>query len=279
MRILRLLGLLVALGVGWAAAPEQASSAPGPPSASCNGGGCGGWFRSNVTVTWSYDPAGVTATSGCGAAVVAEDTGGATFTCTVTYGGPFYGNSVTVAKDSSPPSVNATVARDPDGNGWYTKPVSFGFSGDGGPSGIASCTSGTYGGPDGGAVTISGTCTDGAGNSASSSFGIKYDATPPEVTAAAERPPDTDGWYNHAVKVTFTGKDGGSGSRRVHPAGHVRGPGREPGQDRRAVPRHGRSRQLRRDARAALRRDEARAAEREVGAPRHGDRALLDPSG
>ena len=211
MRILRLLGLLVALGVGWAAAPEQASSAPGPPSASCNGGGCGGWFRSNVTVTWSYDPAGVTATSGCGAAVVAEDTGGATFTCTVTYGGPFYGNSVTVAKDSSPPSVNATTARDPDGNGWYTKPVSFGFSGDGGPSGIASCTSGTYGGPDGGAVTISGTCTDGAGNSASSSFGIKYDATPPEVTAAAERPPDADGWYNHAVKVSFTGKDGGSG--------------------------------------------------------------------
>ncbi len=223
MRILRLLGLLVALGVGWAATPEQASSAPGPPSASCNGGGCGGWFRSNVTVTWSYDPAGATATSGCGAAVVAEDTGGATFTCTVTYGGPFYGNSVTVAKDSSPPSVNATTARDPDGNGWYTKPVSFGFSGDGGPSGIASCTSGTYGGPDGGAVTISGTCTDGAGNSASGSFGIKYDATPPEVTAAAERPPDAGRLVQPRGQGLVHGQGRRLRGRRVHPAGHVRG--------------------------------------------------------
>ena len=207
--------LLVALGTCAiaisGAAPETASAAPGPPSAACNGGGCGGWFRSNVTVTWSYDPAGVTGTTGCGAAVVTEDTGGATFTCTVNYGGPFYGNSVTVHKDSSPPSVDGSVARDPDGNGWYTKPVPFSFSGDGGPSGIGSCSSGTYGGPDGGAVSISGTCTDGAGNSASSSFTIKYDATAPEVAAAAERPADAGGWYNHPVKVTFTGKDGGSG--------------------------------------------------------------------
>jgi hypothetical protein len=211
MRALRLLGLVTLVAATWCMLPETASAAPGPPSAACNGGGCGGWFRGNVTVTWSYDPAGVTGASGCGAVTVTEDTGGATFTCTVNYGGPFYGNSVTVRKDASPPSVNATVARDPDANGWYTKPVSFGFSGDGGPSGIASCTSGTYGGPDGGAVTISGTCTDGAGNSAGSSFTIKYDSTPPEVTAAAERPADAAGWYNHPVKVTFTGKDGGSG--------------------------------------------------------------------
>ncbi|HKY24406.1 MAG TPA: hypothetical protein VJM07_04580 [Gaiella sp.] len=102
--------------------------------------------------------------------------------------------------------------RDPDANGWYTKPVDFTFTGDGGPSGIASCTSGTYGGPDSGGATITGTCTDGAGNSASGSFTIKYDATPPAVTAAPDRPPDAQGgWYNHPVKVTFTGKDGGAG--------------------------------------------------------------------
>ena len=74
----------------WAAlAPEIGErTRPGRPSAACNGGGCGGWFRSNVTVTWSYDPAGVTRTTGCGSAAVTEDTGGATFTCTVNYGGP-----------------------------------------------------------------------------------------------------------------------------------------------------------------------------------------------
>jgi hypothetical protein len=202
--------VVVVLAVG-GAHPEPAAAAPGPPSAACNGGGCGGWFRSNVTVTWSYDPTGVTSTSGCGAATVGDDTGGATFVCTVNYGGPFYGNSVTVRKDSSPPSVEGTLARGPDGNGWYTQPVAYSFNGEGGPSGISSCSSGTYGGPDGGAVAISGTCTDGAGNSASTTLTIKYDATPPEVAAAAERPADADGWYNHPVRVAFTGKDGGSG--------------------------------------------------------------------
>ena len=31
-----------------------------PPSASCNGGGCGGWFRSNVSVSWSFNSSGAT---------------------------------------------------------------------------------------------------------------------------------------------------------------------------------------------------------------------------
>ena len=207
----RLIGLVVCLAAAWGVLPETAGAAPGPPSASCNGGGCGGWFRSNVTVSWSYDPAGVTGTTGCGSVVVSEDTAGATFTCVVVYGGPFYGNSVSVAKDSSPPSANGTLARSPDGNGWYTSPVPFSFSGDGGASGISACSSGTYSGPDGGAVTISGSCTDGAGNTGSGSLTIKYDGTPPEVSAATNRPPDFAGWYNHAVQVAFTGKDGGSG--------------------------------------------------------------------
>jgi hypothetical protein len=164
-----------------------------------------------VTVSWSYDTAGVTAQSGCGATTISEDTGGTTLTCTVTYGSPFYGNSVTVHKDSSPPSVNASFARGPDSNGWYTSPVAVSFSGDGGPSGIASCTSGTYGGPDGGDVKVTGSCTDGAGNTGSTTETIKYDASAPTVTPAPERPPDADGWYNHPVKVAFSGQDGGSG--------------------------------------------------------------------
>ena len=207
----RLLGVAACVAAVWAALPGTAAAAPGPPSASCNGGGCGGWFRSNVTVSWSYDSAGVTGTTGCGTVVVADDTAGSSFTCVVNYGGPFYGNTVSVAKDSSPPSVSGSLTRGPDGNGWYTSPVSFSYSGDGGPSGIAACSSGTYSGPDGGAVTISGSCTDGAGNAASGSLTIKYDATPPEVSAAVNRPPDSGGWYNHAVQVSFTGKDGGSG--------------------------------------------------------------------
>ena len=42
-----------------------------------------------------------------------EDTSGATFTCTVNYGGSFVGSSVTVRKDSSPPDVTASASRGP----------------------------------------------------------------------------------------------------------------------------------------------------------------------
>ena len=228
MKAIRLAVLVGLLAIGVAAVPGSAAALD-PPTASCNGGGCGGWFRTNVTVSWSYNSAGATGATGCGSSTVSEDTGGATFTCTVNYGGSFVGSSVTVRKDSSPPSVNGTVSRDPDSDGWYTKPVDVVFGGGDGASGLAGCSGGgTYGGPDGGAVTLSGTCTDNAGNSASASITIKYDSTPPSVTAAASRAPDVSGWYNHPVDVTFKGTDAGSGVKECSPTVTYKGPDANP---------------------------------------------------
>lgn len=227
MRPTRLLVLVVALGVVVAALPGSAAALD-PPSASCNGGGCGGWFRSNVTVSWSYNSAGATGASGCGSSTVSDDTGGATFTCTVNYGGSFVGSSVTVRKDSSPPGVTASASRGPDESGWYTSPVSFSFTGDDGASGVASCTSGTYSGPDGGDVTVSGSCTDNAGNTGSTSLKIKYDATAPTVTGTPARKPDANGWYNHPVDVAFTGTDAGSGVKECSPTVTYKGPDASP---------------------------------------------------
>ena len=229
MTVARLLALvLVALGAA-VALPDHAGAAPGPPIPRCNGGGCGGWFKSSVTVTWEFDPAGVTSTSGCERGGGHGGHGGTGFTCVVNYGGPFYGNSVTVAKDSSPPEVNASLSRDPDADGWYTKPISVSFNGDDGGSGIASCTgTGTYGGPDGGAIALSGTCTDNAGNAVTKSFTIKYDSTPPTVTGAAARKPDAGGWYNHAVQVAFKGQDAGSGVKECSPTVLYKGPDAAP---------------------------------------------------
>ncbi len=157
-----------------------------------------------------------------------EDTGGATFTCTVNYGGSFVGSSVTVRKDSSPPGVTASASRGPDTNGWYTSPVSFSFTGDDGASGVASCTSGTYSGPDGGDITVSGSCTDNAGNTGSTSTKIKYDATAPTVTGTPARAADANGWYNHAVDVAFTGTDAGSGVSECSPTVSYKGPDADP---------------------------------------------------
>jgi hypothetical protein len=44
------------------------------------------------------------------------------------------------------------------------------------------------------------------------SVSVRRDATPPQVAApAVERGPDANGWYNHAVAVTFSGTDATSG--------------------------------------------------------------------
>ncbi len=115
--------------------------------------------------------------------------------------------------DTTPPSVTgANVDRAPDRNGWYTHPLSVAFTGSDGGSGIASCTSATFSGPDGATGTASGTCRDKAGNtSGNGSFAVKYDATPPAVTATPGRQPTKAGWYNHPVSIAFAGTDATSG--------------------------------------------------------------------
>src|SRR5205807_6383658 len=75
-----------------------------------------------------------------------------------------------------------------------------------------SCTSAAYSGPDNGSASVGGTCRDKAGNTASVSFALRYDATPPGAPSAApDRPPDANGWYNHALAVSFTATDATSG--------------------------------------------------------------------
>lgn len=230
MRLVRLLSLTACIVAAWLTL-SAAATAAGPPSASCNGGGCGGWFRSAVTVTWAYD-AGATSAVGCGPAGVTDDTSGASFTCTVTYPDPSgpvsYGRTVTVHKDSSPPGVSVSPSRGPDSNGWYTSPVPFAATGDDGASGVASCTSGTYSGPDSGDARLSASCTDNAGNTGSGSTAIKFDGAPPTVTGKASRAPDANGWYNHAVQIAFSGADSGSGVKECSPTVDYKGPDAAP---------------------------------------------------
>jgi hypothetical protein len=121
-------------------------------------------------------------------------------------------STVNVRKDGSPPGVRIAVQREPDNNGWYNHAVSFEVSGDEGLSGISSCSpTATYSGPDSGTATVSASCTDGAGNTGSSSVRFQYDGTAPAVDGKADRGPDANGWYNRTVTVTFTGEDPTSG--------------------------------------------------------------------
>ncbi len=148
--------------------------------------GDNGWYTSNVDVSWNVsDPeSGIASTSGCDPTTINYDTTGVTLTCTATNGaGLSSSKSVTIKRDATAPTVTATPDRGPDHNGWYNHPLTITFTGEDATSGIAACDSPvTYSGPDGEDITVTGSCTDNAGNVGFGSYTFDYDATPPTVS-------------------------------------------------------------------------------------------------
>src|SRR5207248_2469187 len=143
-----------------------------------------------------------------------SDTNGTILRCTVDLSnGSVVGAAVTIKRDATPPATTGIAAqRGADVNGWYNHPVLVAASGTDAMSGIASCTNVTYSGPDSGSASVSGTCTDNAGNvSSATTLAFEYDATPPSTSAAATRVADAADWYNHPVDVVFSGTDAVSG--------------------------------------------------------------------
>jgi hypothetical protein len=209
LRIAIALGSLVLAGLfaqPAAAAPTVVyDCAPAPRD-------CTGWYRSNVTLDWTVLPASVSKT-GCTDETLTTDTTGSYEVCSATDG-----TRVTIelwiAIDKTPPLVtNAFAVRPPDANGWYRAPVGVRFGGDDATSGLRRCTTATYTGPETARASVSGTCTDIAGNtSAVAKFLLRYDATGPDVTRGrAGRKPDHGRWYNHPVMWRFRGRDQLSG--------------------------------------------------------------------
>ena len=84
---------------------------------------------------------------------------------------------------------SANADRAADAGGFYNHPLTATWTGVDATSGIASCTSTPYSGPDGTGISLTGTCKDKAGNvSAPVPFVFNYDATPPALTAVTAMP-------------------------------------------------------------------------------------------
>ncbi len=222
------LALLLALVLPLLVTPDV-GAAPGPPVAQCSPAptDCSGWFRTNVTVSWAYDQNGLTATEGCNVRTITSDTTDSPQSCVVTYGSDTYGRTAHVKRDATPPQVTAAAPdRAPDANGWYNRPVAVAFSGTDATSGLASCDRPTYA-SDSASAQVTGTCRDAAGNtSAPAAVTLKYDATPPTVTAAADRAPDGNGWYRKPLTVAFNGADAVSGIQACTQPARYAGPDR-----------------------------------------------------
>ncbi len=173
-----------------------------------------GWYSAPV----GYSAAGSDDTSGidsCQADAVYNSPDGedrsASLTCRDNAGNQGEG-SVSFDYDNTDPGVVVSLARDPDHNGWYNAPVGYSAAGSDDTSGLADCDAdGLYNGPDGEDRSASLTCRDNAGNQGEGSVSFDYDNTDPVVTATPSRAPDSNGWYNHAFSVSYSGEDETSG--------------------------------------------------------------------
>jgi hypothetical protein len=143
--------------------------------------GSNGWYRSSVLVSWTFVPDPPLTVQGCFIGAVSAE-GHTHIDCKASWG--TLGSAERILDiyiDKTAPAVHAVPSRPPDANGWYNKPVSFTFPGTDATSGIASCSSLTYSGPDNARAVVSGTCTDRAGNVGYASYTFAYDSTPPSI--------------------------------------------------------------------------------------------------
>jgi hypothetical protein len=183
--ISRRLVLLCALAGMLAFAPGAGADPPKITLTVTGTPGTPGWYRSNVTLNWQVD--GEDSSTGCDTVTLSADTPGTKFTCTATSGLDLASQTVTIKLDKTAPAVTATPARAPNAGGWYNAAVTVTFSGTDATSGIASCTSSQYAGPDNAAAAVAGSCSDNAGNVTGASFPLKYDATPPNFSLVAAK--------------------------------------------------------------------------------------------
>jgi hypothetical protein len=144
---------------------------------------CSGWFRTAVDLRWAWPQLTADPSAGnCNKQTFTSDTKATNVHCEVKdqSSGDTTGRTVTLHIDKTAPTITGPgLGRPPDSGDWFNRPVGFGFTGQDATSGIASCTGGTYDGPDGTGVSVTGSCRDVAGNVASRAFAINYDATPP----------------------------------------------------------------------------------------------------
>jgi hypothetical protein len=158
--------------------------------------GTNGWYRGStygdsVVLHWSVSGG---FSSDCLAAVsIPGPTAGTTRSCTATNNdGSTTLKTAPIKIDNTPPTIAASFSRQPDSNGWYNHPVTIRWSGGDATSGIASCSSVTYRGPDNPVVTVNGGCKDIAGNTAVRAVRLAFDATPPVLSAVTEQSTATE---------------------------------------------------------------------------------------
>src|ERR1051326_35945 len=165
-----------------------------------------GWNKTNVTVSFVCSDANF-AIASCPAPVTVSSEGpGQVITGTVVdqAGGSATAQaSVTVNLDKTSPSIVASATSSAgSGGNVLTLPVTITFTCVDAVSGVASCPAPIQVTTAGANQVYSGTATDQAGNTASTSIAVNTESSPLAITAGFS-PPPVNGWNNTSVAVTY----------------------------------------------------------------------------
>jgi hypothetical protein len=220
----------------WAAQTQGQDSVPptttGTPSPQPN---AAGWNNTDVTVTLtatdnvggsgvkqiSYGASGAqsiatTVTNGASAVITLTAEG---MTTIIYFATDIAGNTeaahvLTIHIDKTPQTISETSNAPPNVYGGNNNSVTVSVACSDGLSGLApgSPPAATVVSTEAAGQSVTGTCTDIAGNSASATVAnINIDRTPPSAYATASPGPNASGWNNTNVTVRFSGADNLSG--------------------------------------------------------------------
>ncbi|MFZ0321553.1 MAG: IPT/TIG domain-containing protein [Candidatus Sulfotelmatobacter sp.] len=152
--------------------------------------------------SWGTNSINIPVVSGdCTGPIVVTTSIGASNSSTLTVQG---------ASCGTPLSVTANASPRPDSAGWNDTSVTVTFICSGGVAPVT-CPPAQTVSTQGANQTITGTAKDASGATASTSVILNIDLTPPVITATAAPAPDSSGWNNTAVTVSYTCTDSLSG--------------------------------------------------------------------
>ena len=117
----------------------------------------------------------------------------------------------TIRIDATAPAISHQFSPLAADGAWVNHDVTVTFScADQGGSGVASCTAPVLSSAEG-VQGVTGTATDGAGNTATDLATVRIDKTPPSLTAAPIGVKNAAGWYRADLTVSYSASDALSG--------------------------------------------------------------------
>src|SRR4051794_13070815 len=192
---------------------NTAPTATGAVSPAPNGAG---WNKGDITVTWTGADTGGSGVASITPATQSVTTDGTvTKTATVTDNVGNTGTSapVTVKLDKTAPTITGSRTPPANANGWTNTDVTVTFAPSDATSGVKSSSAPTPLSTSAPTQSVTGTVTDNADNTASTTVsGINIDKVAPTLSGKPTTDPNTAGWYNGDVAVTWTAADALSGT-------------------------------------------------------------------